>query len=132
MKTLRRIERGFVAIIAVILLVLFAMIGVYMATQTTTASLSTTVSYLGMQAWFAAKSGIEWGIHQALWSSGCTASTTFNIGEFTVTVQCSSTAVSEGPDNYTVYNLISTATKGTPGDIAYVTRRVETSATLGP
>lgn len=132
MKTLRRIEQGFVAIIAVIVLVLFAIIGVYMSTQVTTASLGTTVSYLGIQAWFAAKSGIEWGIHQALWSSSCNASTTFNIDEYTVTVQCSPTAVSEAPDNYTVYNLISTAARGNPGDITYVSRRVETSATLGP
>jgi len=132
MKILRRIEQGFVAIIAVVVLVLFAMIGIYMSTQVTTAALSTTVSYLSIQAWFAAKSGVEWGIHQALWSTNCAGSTTFNIDVYTVTVQCSPTAVSEGPDNYTVYNLISTATKGNLGDSTYVSRRVETSATLGP
>ena len=131
MKTLRRLQRGFVAIIAVVVLVLFALIGVYMSTQVTTAALSSSVSYLGIQAWFAAKSGMEWGIHKALYGSSCTSST-FTIGDFSVTVTCTATAISEGPDSYTVNNLIATATKGSPGDVIYVSRSVMTSATLGP
>ncbi|HLA43124.1 MAG TPA: hypothetical protein VJZ27_06795 [Aggregatilineales bacterium] len=103
-----------------------------MSTQVTTAALSTSISYLGIQAWFAAKSGMDWGIHQALHGPSCAATTSFAVGDFNVTVTCTSAPVTEGPDSYTVYNLASTATKGNPGDVLYVSRRVNTSATLGP
>ena len=132
MKIFRRMQRGFVAIIAIVVLVLFALIGVYMSTQMTTAALSTSVSYLGIQAWFAAKSGMDWGIHQALHVPSCVASTPLTIGDFTVTVECLSSVVTEGPSSYTVNNLTATARKGNPGEVIYVSRRVTTSATLGP
>lgn len=132
MNKLRRIQRGFVAIMAIVVLVLFALIGVYMSTQVTTAALSTSVSSLGIQAWFAAKSGLEWGIHKALHGASCAATTTMTVGDLVVTVTCSATAVSEGPYNYTVNNLTATAKKGSPGDMTYVSRKVMTSATLGP
>ena len=132
MRVMNRLQRGFAAIFAIILLVLFALIGVYMSTQMTTASLSTSVSYLGIQSWLVARSGVEWGIHRALHGPSCAASTSFAVGDFNVTVNCTSAAVTEGPDSYTVYNLASTATKGNPGDVLYVYRKVMTSATPGP
>ncbi|MBF8270699.1 MAG: hypothetical protein HW386_2408 [Gammaproteobacteria bacterium] len=132
MKKIRRLQQGFFAIIVTVVLVLFALIGVYMSTQVTTSALSSSISYLGIQAWFAAKSGIEWGIHQALHGPSCAATTTFTIDDFNVKVTCSASVVSEGPDTYTVNNLTATATKGSPGDLTYVLRKVVTSATLGP
>jgi MSHA biogenesis protein MshP len=132
MKVIRRTQAGFTAILVIVILVLFALIGVYMSTQLTTASLSTSSSYLGIQAWLAARSGVEWGLHRALRSSSCAATTAFAVGDFNVTVTCTSAAVTEGPDNYTVYNLTSTASKGSPGNVLYVFRKVMTSATLGP
>ena len=131
MIILKQAQKGFTAILAIFVLVLFALIGVYMSTQVTTATIDTSVSYLGMQAWLAARSGSEWGIYQALHGSSCSASTSFPVGDFSVTVNCTSTAVSEGPDNYTVYNLTATASRGNPGEVIYVTRRVVTSVTNG-
>jgi MSHA biogenesis protein MshP len=132
MKSLRRLQQGFFAILAIVILVLFAIIGVYMSTQVTTTALGTSASYLGIQAWFAAKSGLEWGIHRALHGANCAASSSFTVGDFNVTVACSSAVVTEGPDTYTVYNLTSTASKGSPGDVLYVNRKAMASATLGP
>ena len=129
MKTLYQKQHGFTAILVVVILVLFALIGTYMATQVTTASLSATNSFLGMQAWFAARSGAEWGIHQAVHGASCSSSTVLTIADFSVTVTCDATAVSEGPDSYTVYNLTSTATRGSPGDAVYVYRTLNVSAT---
>lgn len=56
MKTLKKAQKGFSIIVAVVLIVLFALIGGYMATLTSVGSLNTTVSAGGMQAWFAARS----------------------------------------------------------------------------
>lgn len=129
MIQLRRIQHGFTAIIVVVILVVFALIGVYLTTQVTTSSLSASSSYLGIQGWFAARSGAEWGVYEALHGGGCAASTVLTIEDFSVDVQCSSSAVSEGPFSYTVYDLSATATLGSPGDTIYISRVVNTSFT---
>ena len=59
-------QNGFSAIIAVILIVLFALLGTYMATLSNIGSLNTTQSLGSMQAWFAAKSGLDWAVHDAI------------------------------------------------------------------
>lgn len=129
MNLVQKTQRGFTAILVVVILVLFALIGTYMATQVTTASLSAGNAYLGMQGWFAARSGIEWGIHQAVHGASCSLSTILSIGDFSVDVACTSNAVSEGPDSYYVFNFTSTATLGSPGDTIYTYRRIYASAT---
>lgn len=131
MKILKQVQKGFIAILAIVVLVLFALIGVYMSTQMTTASMDTSASYLGMQAWMAARSGAEWGMYRALYGASCPASTSFAIGDFSVTVYCTSAAVSEGPDNYTVYNLTANASRGNPGSVLFVSREVNVSVTKG-
>ena len=131
MIILKHAQKGFTAILAVVVLVLFALIGVYMSTQMTTASIETSTSYLGIQAGLDARSGVDWGIYQALHGSSCAASTSFAIGDFSVTVECTSASITEGPDSYTVYNLRATASRGNPGDVLYVSREVVTSVTDG-
>lgn len=131
MMSLKHIQRGFAALIAVVVLVLFALIGVYLATQMTTSSINTSTSYLEMQAWLDARSAADWGAYQALYGSSCPASTTFNIGNFNVTVTCAAAPVSEGSNNYTVYNLTAAASRGAPGDVSYVFRKVVTYVTNG-
>lgn len=131
MKILKKAQRGFIAILAIVVLVLFALIGVYMSTQMTTASMDTSASYLGMQAGLAARSGAEWGMYRALHGASCPASTSFVMGDFGVTVKCTSAAVTEGSNNYTVYNLSVTASRGNPGDVLYVTREESVSVTTG-
>ena len=131
MKVLKHAQQGVIAILAIVVLVLFALIGVYMSTQMTTASMDTSASYLGIQAWLTARSGADWGMYRALHGASCPASTSFTTGDFAVTVKCTSAAVSEGPDNYTVYNLSATASRGNPGDVLYVSREVTVSVTNG-
>ena len=114
MMLLKHRQRGFAALIAVVVLVLFALIGVYLATQMTTASINTSASYLEMQAGLDARSAVDWGAYQALYGSGCVAA-----------------PVTEGPNTYTVYNLKAVASRGTPGEAAYVSRQVITYVTNG-
>ena len=79
MKIMKKWQRGFSAIVAVILIVLLALIGGYMATMTSVSSINTTVSAGTMQAWFAARSGIEWAVQQAVVAApGCLSRYTAN------------------------------------------------------
>ena len=66
MRLLRKKQRGFSAIIAVILVILLALIGAYMSTLTSVGSINTTVSAGTMQAWYAARSGIEWAVRDLI------------------------------------------------------------------
>ena len=131
-------QRGFSAITAVVLIVLFGLLGAYMATLTGVQSLTTTLSSRTDQAWFAANSGAEWGIHQVLTSGSCSAfPATLGITggsgpAFDVDIDCDSTSVTEGPDTYNIFRLTAFAESGSPGDIGYVARTLRVSVTDAP
>ncbi len=128
-----RRQRGVSAITALVLIVLFALIGAYMATITGVQSLTSTLSSRTDQAWFAANSGAEWGIYQVLVNNDCSgfpatlAITGGSGSDFTVVVRCSLTNVTEGSDNYNVYQLSSEASNGSAGEIGFVQRTVRVS-----
>jgi hypothetical protein len=126
-----RMQSGFAAVVVLVLVTLFGLIGVYMSTQGTVGQLSTALSLNGIQAWFAARSGADWGALQAL-NGSCAASTSFTIDQYTVTVTCSSTSVTEAPDTYDIYTLSSTAVRGTNGDLTHVSRQVRAFVTNAP
>lgn len=121
--------------LVVFVITVLALIGAYMTTMVTTSSLSAYFSFGSMQAWFAAQSAGEWGAWQVLHSgSGCGGfPATFAVDSgFSATVTCSANAVSEGPANYTVYDLVATAERGTIGEPGYVSRTVRMSVTDAP
>ena len=140
MKRLRPIrhpgasQRGISMVMVVVVISLFALVGAYMATMLTTSAASTSLTHGRMQGWFAAKSGSEWATWQVLHSgSGCAAtSATLTVGAFSVTTSCAANAVSEGPDNYTVFSLVTRATRGTQGSADYISRQVRRSVTDAP
>lgn len=121
-------------IMVVVVITLFALIGGYMATMVTTSSLAASLTFGSMQGWFAAHSGTEWAVWEVLHSgTGCGSfPASFTIDNFDINITCSSVAVTEGPDNYTVYDLLTTANRGSQGDSGYILRQVRTSVTDGP
>lgn len=138
---MNRKQGGFSAILAVVLLVLFGLIGTYLAAMAGLGSASTTVSRDAMQAWFAAQGGLEWAVHQATSTGihpapplGCGgASTLFSLptaagSEFAVEVSCTFAPFIEGANVVNVYALTSTASRGTVGELGSVTRTVHASA----
>jgi MSHA biogenesis protein MshP len=132
-------QRGFSAITAVVLVVLFALIGAYMATLSGTQSMSTTASQGAMQAWFAAHSGVEWAVFRVLNDNSCTAvnGVTLNLNEggaadYAVGLTCAATSYTEGPNTYNVYALTSSASRGTTGQVGYVSRIITTRVTNAP
>lgn len=127
----RRAQRGFSAILALVLITLLGLIGAYMATQGAGGNIATAMSFNGMQAWFAARSGADWGALRAL-NGSCAATTSFTIDGYAVTVTCSSASVTEPPDTYNIYTLVSTATRGANGDLTRISRSVRAFVTDAP
>lgn len=145
---IKKSQKGFSIIIAVVLIILLALIGSYMATLTIVSSVNTTVSAGTMQAWFAARSGIEWAVQNVISANVCFTAADGNfatngdgdfsinagaINNFNITVTCAVDPYTEsGPGFYNVYQITSRATRGTPGEIAYVSRQLNVSITNAP
>jgi hypothetical protein len=140
-------QGGFSAIIAVVLIVLFALIGTYMATLSTIGSLNTTQSLGSMQAWFAARSSVEWAVFRVINDGDCVAvnaATPLSLtggatNGFTVTLACSvfdddgmADGIDEGGTIYNVYDITVNARKGSVGDITYLSKSINISVTDAP
>ncbi|HSW51987.1 MAG TPA: hypothetical protein VLG93_02050 [Sulfuricaulis sp.] len=132
-----RNQRGFALVAAVFIIVVLAVLGIMMVTiggmQRATASAATQ----GARAYYAARTGIEWGVFQALAASSCVSGTFALSGPgldgFNVNVTCNSTAHKEGDDpEYNVYVIASTATAGNFGNADYVSRRIQITVAPPP
>ncbi len=121
-------QQGFALVSAIFLLVVLAALGGYMASLSGTQQTSGMLSVLGTRAHFAARSGIEWAtadiVNNAASSLTCPGSVAFGLDGHALSVDCVSQAVVEGATNYTVYNLIATASRGSLGDHSFVSRQV--------
>ena len=122
-------SRGFSLISAIFLLVVIAALGTFAVTLSTSQQQSAALDVLGSRAYQAARAGIEWGAYQALQNNSCTSTTTLpampnTLATFSVTVACTSSAASEASATVTMYQLVSTATQGTPATPNYVERQM--------
>ena len=125
------------------ILVVVAGLMAYQASISGTQHLTKLFSVNGSRALFAAQSGIEWAVNDALENSaselncGSTAVTLTPTGGstngFTVSVGCTSVpGITEGSDPpYTVYHLLATASRGTQGSPDYVQRSVRATVCAG-
>jgi MSHA biogenesis protein MshP len=136
---------GFAAIAAIFILVVLAGLGVVMVTLSTTQQRSAAFDIQGVQAYQAARAGIEFGAYRTLTTGGlvaandcapaigaapATPSTSFPLNGYTVNVSCSGTSHAEvvtvPPIN--IYNITVTACNraACPGvaDATYVEREL--------
>ena len=136
---------GFAAIAAIFILVVLAGLGVVLITLSTTQQRSAAFDIQGVQAFLAARAGIEFGAYRTLTTGGLVAandctpaigaapaqpSTSFALSGWTVNVACSGTAhaevVTSPPIN--VYDITVTACNrgACPGtaDATYVERQL--------
>lgn len=142
--------RGAALVSAIFLLVVLAAVGAYMLTLSGVEQSTANRALLAARAHYAARAGIEWGIHRARNAAGtmCGVSPAVTTTSFTLTgsgfdgfniaVGCTSTdhngtALNEGTfgsppgtaANFSVFYLTSTATHGSPGDLEHAERRIE-------
>jgi MSHA biogenesis protein MshP len=139
----RRHERGFALVAAIFIVVVLALLGIMMVTIGGMQRATATTAVRGTQAYYAARSGIEWGIFQAMPpTNNCVASSSFTLtapglNGFNVNVQCTLTPPGiqhreRGPPNINVYVITSTATSGNFGDVDYVSRVLQSTVTDAP
>ena len=129
----RAANRGFAIVTAVFIVVVLGALGAFMVTLSGTHQATPFQSITGTRVYFGAKSGLEWGIRQAIATDSCVASTNLTLtGDgldgVTATVTCTSTAHTGG----NVYYIRSTAQRGTFGSISYAQRVMEATVTTVP
>jgi len=124
-------RRGFALVSAIFLLVVLALLGSMIVAVSTTQQVSQARDALGSRAYFAARAGLEWGVYKALRSASCASSSTLpalagSAQGFTVQVACSASGpFDEGGATVMVYQVTSTASRGTLGAIDRVERQLQ-------
>jgi len=139
MNRLPRTESGFVLPTAIFLLVILAALGGYLVSLSRTSHLSSALDIQGSRAYQAARAGIEWAAWQVVdpqtqpptSTTPCPAATTLTLtgtlAAFEVDVTCIRTPATDGADAVAIYQITSTATSGTPGEVDYVDREIQAS-----
>ncbi len=139
-----RPDDGAALVGAIFLLVVLAAVGAYMLTLSGVEQSTTNRALLAARAHYAARAGIEWGIHRARNASStmcplspAVSTTSFALTDtgfdgFSIAVGCTHTAHNEAIPfgsgqavNFSVFYLTSTATHRSPGDLEHAERRVE-------
>ena len=114
-------EKGFVFVSAVVIVVMLAIFGVAMVLMGSLQQRQSALDVDTARAYQAAKTGIEVGLYQIqtpILPPACTSGS-FNAGgelsKFTITVQCTQTAVNDGTQPLTVYVVQSNACSNPTG-----------------
>ncbi|MDI1276430.1 hypothetical protein [Methylobacter sp.] len=117
-------QRGFSLIMAIFLIVVLGGIAVFIGRVSTMQHQSSALDEEGAMVYQAARSGIEWGVYQAVVNSGCIAvppsaftlalivpTTPASRVNYTVTVTCIRTIATEGStaNNVNLYQITATA-----------------------
>ncbi len=131
-----RRRSGFALIAALAVLVLLATIGSMMLRLTGIQQASSSIAILGTRAQFAARSGIDWGLHEAIAAGSCPAATTVLVlaegalSGFRVEVSCNATTHAEGSRILTHVALRARAEFAAAGSRDHVVREVAASLVL--
>jgi MSHA biogenesis protein MshP len=122
-------QRGFSLIGALFLLVIVGALLLVLARTIAVENRESILSVLSNQAYFAARSGMEWSSVAAL--AGTCGTSTLTVEGFSVTTTCAATTgIDEGTGTtYNVYALTSTATKGSKSTGTLVSRTIRGSVT---
>lgn len=123
-----RNDRGMSLVTALFILVVLSAIGGYMVLVAGVQSQTTVMALQGVRAYHAARSGLEWGIFKDLTSGSCTSGV-FNVGDFTVSVNCDESSFVEGGQSFNVYRVTSLAEFGVYGSQGYISRQLTARVT---
>lgn len=126
---------GFSLISAIFIIVILSLIGGYILSLSALTNQSTNLSGLGVKAYYAAKSGLEWGAYSVAPSGGagpfnCPASpTTLNFTQgglsgLSTTVTCTSNSFTEHGITYKIFQMSATGKYGVLGNADYVSRQL--------
>jgi MSHA biogenesis protein MshP len=126
-------QRGFALMSAIFLLVVLGSLGAYAVRMGSVQQHTVDLALLSARAFHAARTGVEWGAHQAV-NLGLCGATTLNLTEggttgFRVDVNCAQTAHIEAGNAIQVYVIDVMAEFGVYGGPDYVSRRLQVKVT---
>ena len=131
-------ERGFSLITAIFLLVVLTLLGAYMVRISGVQRATANFAVQGARAYYAARSGVEWGVYQAIKNNTCSgAPVTFpftgvGLQGFQASVTCTSTSHREKNATFNVYVITSKASYGSYGTLDYVSRTLQVTVSPTP
>ena len=131
-----RDNTGFVLIAALFLLVVLSFVATVTVSIAGISYSTTTLAMQSARAYFAARSGLEWGSYEVTQNPKvCPANTAFYLTQgglqgFTVNVTCTVTSFNEGTANLNIFNFTSFATKSTFGERDYISKEMRTSVAM--
>ncbi len=131
-------ERGFSLVSAIFIIVILSLIGAYIVRLSALTNASTNLTSLGIKAYYAAKSGLEWGIYQVAPSGGsapfnCPASPSIltfaqgGLAGLSVTVNCTANSFTEYGTTYKIFQITATGQYGSVSSTDYVSRKLYTT-----
>ena len=126
--------RGFAAVTAVFILVVLGALGAALVTISSGQHRGMAFDALGIQAFQAARTGIDRGAYEAI-NGGCGSGTPgFTLRQVTVNVQCSASAHEEASQSVTIYEIVATACNRTAcpaaaDGVSYVERQLRATVT---
>jgi len=115
---------GFTLIQAIFIVVVLGLLGSFMVSMFQVQTLTPTLANQGIRAYYAAKSGLEWGKNHTLSNDACFADDTLNLDTFQVDMSCQEETYTEGSKTYKWFRLKATAEHGSPGDMDYARRKL--------
>ena len=133
--TMFRAQSGFTLITAIFLLTVVAALVLYMTNIRVAQQTVAVYGLQGARATMTARSGLEWGISQAIVSGNCAASTSFSnaaFAGFSVQVQCSESTHTEGVTPIVIYRITAIASIGAYGSLDFVQRRMQATVSVDP
>jgi len=105
-------QHGFSLISILLILLLIASLSSYLLISHTTQQTTISLALQQTQTQFAAYSGLEWAVQDALQNNCSQPNSTFTLPQdVEIKATCQALAITEGTQNYTVYTLKVRATK---------------------
>jgi MSHA biogenesis protein MshP len=123
-------QKGFGIVMAMFILVVLALLGVYMVRFAGVQTATSTYALQGARAFQAAKAGLGWAIARINAGGTCanvTSVSPLTLTGFSVALTCSSTSYQEGSSSPVIYQLNAHSEYGTYGSADYVSRELEAS-----
>ncbi len=127
---------GFSILIALFVLLVLGALAVFIVTLSGVEHRTPLLQLQATRAYWAAESGLQWGMHAVLKNGTCPAATTITapgLAGFSARVSCTSTAHTEQGKTFSVYALTSVASNGTFGSrVDFVQRKLEATVVNAP
>lgn len=137
-NTQRKNHPGFSLTAVIFIITVLTLIGTYMLRLVATSNSTTLYGMQGIRAYYAARSGLEWGSRTVVnncggvsCTTGCTGANPVNttltltqggVNGFSVAMVCTAVSVTTDGVAYTMYTLTATASRGTLGSGNYTAR----------